>query len=79
VCYTIAADLKPSDHKPVMSIFNCSIRKIIKEKEREVFNELVRELDKCENDSIPRVTMEIEVANFGSLHFQVNNHFFRQR
>ena len=43
----------------------------MKDKEREVFQELMRELDKCENDSIPRVEMNIDTADFGELHFQV--------
>ena len=68
--YTRSEHLIPSDHKPVMSIFSCRIRKIIKDKEREVFNDLMRELDKCENDSIPRVELDLTTTDFGTLHFQ---------
>jgi phosphatidylinositol-bisphosphatase len=68
----------PSDHKPVMSLFSVSIRKVQKDKEREVFTELMRDLDRCENDSIPHLDMQVAegggdgAADFGALHFQVS-------
>lgn len=71
LCYTRSEKLIPSDHKPVMALFSCRIRQIQKDREREVFQELMRELDKCENDSIPRVEMDLSTADFGELHFQV--------
>lgn len=67
----LRAELFPSDHLPVMSLFLCNIRKIVKEKETEVFQELMKELDKHENDSIPRVSIEGSIVNFSTLYFQV--------
>jgi inositol polyphosphate 5-phosphatase INPP5B/F len=66
------AELFPSDHLPVMALFLCNIRKIVKEKETEVFQELMKELDKHENDSIPRISIEGSVVNFSTLYFQVS-------
>ena len=71
------AELFPSDHLPVMALFLCNIRKIVKEKETEVFQELMKELDKHENDSIPRVSIEGSVVNFSTLYFQVSSSFLR--
>lgn len=68
----LRAELFPSDHLPVMALFMCNIRKIVKEKEKEVFQELMKELDKHENDSIPRVFVEESIVNFNTLYFQVN-------
>jgi phosphatidylinositol-bisphosphatase len=65
------SELQPSDHKPVMSLFQVSIRKIIAEKEKAVFQELIKILDKWENDSIPRVETEGTNIDFGTLYFQV--------
>ncbi len=65
------AELFPSDHLPVMASFICNIRKIVKEREKEVFQEWMKELDKHENDSIPRVSVEGSIVNFDTLYFQV--------
>lgn len=65
------SELRPSDHKPVMSLFGCSLRKIIAEKERSVFEDLLRELDKWENDSIPKVEFSTKLIDFGEIHFMV--------
>jgi inositol polyphosphate 5-phosphatase INPP5B/F len=70
--YYKSAELLPSDHKPVVALFSCNIRKIVKDKETAVFQDLMRELDKHENDSIPRVSVEGSAVNFGTLLFQVN-------
>lgn len=63
------ADLKPSDHKPVMSMFNCSIRKIVSDKEKLVFHDLIRILDELENNCIPKVKEEGTAIDFGLTHF----------
>lgn len=65
------SDLRPSDHKPVMSLFQCSIRKVVVDRQRNVFQDLIRVLDKWENDSLPRVAIEGTNVDFGTLHFKV--------
>lgn len=65
------SELKPSDHKPVSSLFACSLRKIVADKERAVFEDLLRELDKWENDSIPKVDFSSKIIDFGSVHYMV--------
>ena len=55
-----------------MALFHCSIRKILADKERAVFDGLMRVLDKCENDSLPRVELtEGAKVDFGTLKFMV--------
>lgn len=52
--YTSHMDLKTSDHKPVSAIFQASKVKIFRpEKMNEIQMEIVRELDKFENESMP--------------------------
>jgi phosphatidylinositol-bisphosphatase len=63
------SELKPSDHKPVCSLFACNLRRIIADKERAVFEHLLRELDKWENDSIPKVDFSTKVVDFGVVHY----------
>lgn len=66
------SELRPSDHKPICSIFACSLRKIVAEKERAVFEDLLRELDKWENDSIPKVDFSSKLIDFGVVHYMVS-------
>lgn len=65
------AELRPSDHKPISSLFGCSLRKVISDRERAVFEELLRELDKWENDSIPRIEVSNLKINLGLMHYAV--------
>jgi phosphatidylinositol-bisphosphatase len=73
ICYT-RAELKPSDHKPVSALFDCSLRRIISDKQTAVFEDLLRELDKWENDSIPRVELSSDQIDLGVLHFMEKHH-----
>jgi phosphatidylinositol-bisphosphatase len=49
------AELRPSDHKPISALFQCKVRKIIPQKEQEMYAKFIRELDKMENAEVPKV------------------------
>lgn len=48
-------ELRPSDHKPISALFDCNVRKIIPEKELDMYFKYIRQLDKMENDVVPKV------------------------
>lgn len=66
------SELRPSDHKPVMSLFSVRLRRIVADKERAVFQELIRILDKNENDEIPKVEVDGSFVDFGCLKYLVS-------
>lgn len=50
------AELQMSDHKPVMSLFRVNVKLFIKEKQMEIYQSLVRQLDAWENEQMPKVS-----------------------
>ncbi|KAK3580413.1 hypothetical protein CHS0354_012436 [Potamilus streckersoni] len=49
--------LKISDHKPVSSIFDVEIRVIDPDKHKKVYEDIMRKLDREENDYLPQVSL----------------------
>jgi len=64
--YNIAL-LNNSDHKPVVSLFECTIRVANLEKERKVFQEVLQMMDKWENDATPKLLLEGQIMDFGTV------------
>jgi phosphatidylinositol-bisphosphatase len=63
------AELLASDHKPVASVFEIIAKKLVKEKQQEIYASLVKELDEFENDKIPRVQLTPSRVDVGKVCF----------
>ncbi|XP_056015071.1 inositol polyphosphate 5-phosphatase OCRL-like isoform X2 [Ostrea edulis] len=58
VQYTSHPDLLISDHKPVSSLFNIEAKVIDKEKSNKVYEDIMKKLDRLENDYLPQVKLD---------------------
>ena len=66
----LRSELNISDHKPVMATFNTQVKNIIAAKRQEVYAEVMRTLDKFENQSLPKVDLNKIDVNFGELYYE---------
>jgi len=62
--YNIAL-LHNSDHKPIGSVFTCTVRVADFEQERKTFQEVLQMMDKWENDATPKLLLEGQIMDFG--------------
>lgn len=51
------SSLLPSDHKPVSASFQCGIKQVVEDREKHVFNELRKVLEKFASKSAPNVQL----------------------
>eukprot|EP00762_Andalucia_godoyi_P000848 ANDGO_03734.mRNA.1 Polyphosphatidylinositol phosphatase INP53 len=63
--------LKSSDHRPVYSMFNIEFRKIIPAKYEEVYREVIKFLDKMENEMLPECSLSSDGFDFGDVYYNV--------
>ncbi|KAL9656618.1 hypothetical protein ABK040_002890 [Willaertia magna] len=62
--YTMHKEYKMSDHKPVISSFEVGVKKIVEEKYRKCYHDIIKMLDKLENDMLPEVSITGQSINF---------------
>ena len=67
--YTSHPELKVSDHKPVSARFTASYKVVDPDREREIVSEIVRKLDKEENECMPQVDVSSQEIAFGATTF----------
>ncbi|KAJ1727258.1 hypothetical protein LPJ61_004672 [Coemansia biformis] len=67
--YTSVASVCMSDHKPVRAMLDVDVWTVDIECRRAVYLEVLRELDRFENECIPTATLESTVVDFGEVHF----------
>ncbi|KAG7208116.1 hypothetical protein KM043_009688 [Ampulex compressa] len=69
VAYRCHPELKISDHKPVSAIFNSQVRIIDVTKYRKIHEEVMKKLDKLENEFLPQVMVDTTEIIFDTLKF----------
>lgn len=62
-----SAPLHMSDHKPISAMFICNTRKIVKEKLKEVYADLLLTVDKWINESKPKIDVANRLIDFGPI------------
>uniref|UniRef100_A0A673XBM6 phosphoinositide 5-phosphatase n=1 Tax=Salmo trutta TaxID=8032 RepID=A0A673XBM6_SALTR len=67
--YQSHMDLNTSDHKPVSSLLEMGIKLVNEESYKKTFEEIVRSLDKMENECIPSVTLSRREFHFKDVKF----------
>ncbi|CAJ1062707.1 type II inositol 1%2C4,5-trisphosphate 5-phosphatase isoform X3 [Xyrichtys novacula] len=61
--------LKTSDHKPVSSVLVTGIKRVNPDDYKKTFEEIVRNIDKMENECIPSVTLSKQELHFKDVKF----------
>lgn len=61
--------LKLSDHKPVSALFDVKVKVVDQKKQKKVFEEIMKHLDKLENDYLPQVECDSLELNFEEVTF----------
>lgn len=69
--YNRSEGLLASDHKPVYALFDCELKSIIKQKENEVFNKYIIDLEYWANSNIPEVSCSSEDIQIGKVFYEV--------
>ena len=62
-------ELKISDHKPVSALFKSGMKVVDEKKYRKIYEDVMKELDKMENEFLPQVTVEPLEITFDPVKF----------
>lgn len=68
--YTSFNEVRLSDHKPVSALFEVPVQVVIKEKYKKIQNEVIKTLDKMENEMLPEIKLSQTDFHFGAVRFE---------
>ncbi|KAJ2159234.1 hypothetical protein GGF46_003164 [Coemansia sp. RSA 552] len=67
--YQALSSICISDHKPVRARLDVDVWRIDQESRRAVYREVLRELDRFENECIPTAALSSTIVDYGDVHF----------
>lgn len=69
MCYRSHPTLMYSDHKPVSAVFESQVKVVDAAKQRSIYEDVMKALDKIENEFLPQVTLDKMEVNFDKVQF----------